>query len=229
MQVEQVAVAVEALAEVVLTRFPPFQHRQATVAVRRSEHSMTMALWSLVDKFQQVSTRVVAIKLAIIGAGHGVIESSELWTFTGATRFPTRGFDQLRLAVVRVVIDRLDPLVGEVANRQRGILDAQHIAHRVVAVAQVLQDFVAALRLQADQAPVLRVVFQRGDHPIAGHFPFGLAVGVVGDGTDQCFRGGCAAELQVHLAQQAIEGLMEQLAVTLGIGLLDDFARRVEV
>ncbi|MNN09239.1 hypothetical protein D3C81_1221170 [compost metagenome] len=169
------------------------------------------------------------IGLAVIGAGRGVIKRRKLWAFIGTARFPAGGFDQLRQAVVGVAIDRLDPLVGEVANRQRGILDAQHIAHRVVAVAQVLQGFVAALRQQADQAAVLRVALQRGDHAIAGHFPFGLAVGVVGDGTDQCFRGGCAAELQVHLAQQAIEGLMEQLAMTLGIGLLDDFARRVEV
>ncbi|MNP63057.1 hypothetical protein D3C76_1584050 [compost metagenome] len=94
---------------------------------------------------------------------------------------------------------------------------------------QILQGFVAALRQQADQAAVLRVVFQRGDHAIAGHFPFGLAVGVVGDAADQRFRGGIPLELQVNGAQLTVEVLTEQLAMTLGIGLLDNFARRVEV
>ncbi|MOA38474.1 hypothetical protein D3C78_1601630 [compost metagenome] len=87
----------------------------------------------------------------------------------------------MRLAVVRVVIDRLDPLVGEVANRLRGILDAQHIAHWIVGVAQVLQGRGVAQGLKAGQATVLGVILQLGQHTIAGDFPFGLPEGVVGD------------------------------------------------
>ncbi|MCY1425233.1 hypothetical protein D9M71_410170 [compost metagenome] len=209
LQVEQVAVAVEASAEVVFTGLHAFQHRQATVAVRRRDQTMSMTLRTFVGQLQQITARIVVIGLAVIRAGRGIIKRGKLWTLIGAARFPTRGFNQLRQAVVGVAIDRFDPLVGEVANRLRDILDAQHVAHRVVGVVQVLQGFVAALRLEAGQSAILRVVFQRGDHVVAGDFPFGLAVGVVGDGADQSFRSGCAVELQADRAQLAVEGLTE--------------------
>ncbi|MNS64846.1 hypothetical protein D3C72_979900 [compost metagenome] len=184
LQVEQVTVAIKALAEVLFVRLHAFQHRQATVAVRRRDQSMSMTLRTFVGQLQQITARIVVIGLAVIGAGRGIIESRKLWAFIGTARFPTRGFNQLRQAVVGVAIDRFDALVGEVANRLRGILDAQHVAYRIVGIAQVLQGFVAALRLEAGQSAILRVVFQRGDHAIAGDLPFGLAVGVVGDGAE---------------------------------------------
>ncbi|MNC60370.1 hypothetical protein D3C75_1102430 [compost metagenome] len=74
LQVEQVTVAVEASAEVVLTRFHAFQHRQTAVAVRRRHQPMSMVLRAFVGQFQQIATQIVVIGLAIVRSGGGIIE-----------------------------------------------------------------------------------------------------------------------------------------------------------
>ncbi|MCY1465415.1 hypothetical protein D9M71_835550 [compost metagenome] len=78
------------------------------------------------------------------------------------------------------------------------------------------------------QTPVLGGVFKGGDHAIAGNFPFGLAVGVVGDGADHRQVLSRVAQTQIHGAQLTVHGLAEALFVALGIGSGQQLTRWVE-
>jgi len=146
----------------------------------------------------------------------------------GAASLPSAGLDQLIEAVINVIADRVDPLVGEVAHRQGGVFDTKHIAHRVIVIIQVLQRVRAASGLQLAQPAIFGGVLQRGDDPVACGFLFCLALGVLLDGADQGLRLRLPVQLQSNGMQQAVAGLAEELAVIFCVGLFDGFAQGIE-
>ena len=82
--------------------------------------------------------------------------------------------------------------------------------------------------MQADQAAVLGAVSEGGDHAITGGFLLGTALGVVADGRHQRLAVALPGQVQVHLAQLAAGGVVEQLPVALGVGLLDHLGHGIE-
>ncbi len=102
---------------------------------------------------------------------------------------PARGFDQLVQRVVTVTADRFDKLVVAIPVWLRGIVDEQDIAHRVIAVIELLQQrAVSRDRAQPGQSAVLLIIGIKADHAIARCFLLDLIEGVVMNFIDQCLR-----------------------------------------
>ncbi len=102
---------------------------------------------------------------------------------------PARGFDQLVQRVVTVTADRFDKLVVAIPVRLRRIVDEQDIAHRVIAVIELLQQrAVSRDRAQPGQPAVLLIIGIKADYAIARCFLLDLIEGVVMNFIDQCLR-----------------------------------------
>ncbi|RMR55916.1 hypothetical protein ALP83_200117 [Pseudomonas syringae pv. actinidiae] len=142
---------------------------------------------------------------------------------------PACGFDQLVQRVVTVTADRFDKLVVAIPVWLGRIGDEQDIAHRVIAVIELLQQrAVSRGRAQPGQPAVLLIIGIKAGDAIACCFLFNLIEGVVVNGTDQCLRVRAAVQHQICAVRLSGYVISGELGITLGVGLRKRFALCVE-
>ncbi|MNF98600.1 hypothetical protein D3C84_814670 [compost metagenome] len=90
-------------------------------------------------QFGQVASGIVFIVLGKVEQLPGVDGCLAECRNAQSRRFAARRADQLVEAVVGECADGFGPLVMAEPNRLGPVLDSRHVAHRVVAVVQVLQ------------------------------------------------------------------------------------------
>ncbi|MNF60586.1 hypothetical protein D3C84_422070 [compost metagenome] len=144
LQRQQVAVGVETVTEVLFSRLDTIAHQQAAVAVSIGDQTMAGVLRAGVGQFEQVVAGVITVGLAVVAGHGGIRRHCRRRAVFDRAGLPACGCDQSVKRVVPKMADRFDTLIGEVADRQRGVFDASHIADRVVAVTQILQRLVLA-------------------------------------------------------------------------------------
>ena len=169
----------------------------------------------MVNQLQQVASSIVGIGLMV--CCHCLRICNLARPLIGTPGFPSRGTDQLVEAVVDIMADRFNTLVGKEADRQRLVLDTQDIASGVVDIIQVLQGLrLSQAGVQTHQPAISRVVFESADHTVACGFLRDLALGVVIHAVHQHLISS-PIETQPSATQQPVHGVVKLPFVALAI------------
>nr|ULG16263.1 hypothetical protein 1071p1_00109 [Serratia proteamaculans] len=189
---------------------------------------------------RQVATTVIAVGARVIGVGRAVCRKGggsgwqAVALLAGIGHLTPGGADQLVQAVVDVHILRHHFLVTPEAGLLRIVIDAEHVAHRVIRIAQVLQHFRSGnvprrtFRFNPRQALRFRLVNIRGYHAVAVFFTQLFPGGRVRQGGHDDLL--CTAfHRQPAARQQARHIICHTLQITFCIGDTQDGAGRISM